>query len=57
MKSSYEFKRGYPTAKAAQTSNDDTDLSRAVRAYRFYDDTRQASWSPCGAVTRCGECA
>jgi hypothetical protein len=31
----YEFKFGYPTPQAAEKSNDDTNLTRAVTAYRF----------------------
>jgi hypothetical protein len=34
--SSYEFKGGYPSAKAVQKAYDAVDLNRAVQAYRFF---------------------
>jgi hypothetical protein len=35
----YEFQGGYPAPQATEESNDDTDLTRAVTAYRFFYPT------------------
>jgi hypothetical protein len=38
-RSEYEFKGGYPTAKTVQKAYDDTDLARAIQAYKFFYPT------------------
>lgn len=35
----YEFKGGYPTAATVQKASDETDLNRAIPAYRFFYPT------------------
>lgn len=35
----YEFKGGYPTAATVQKASDETDLNRAIHAYRFFYPT------------------
>lgn len=36
---SYEFQGGYPTRDTSQTAYDDTDLERAIQAYKFFYPT------------------
>src|SRR6185437_7342780 len=35
----YKFERGFPTPGSAQNAYDDTDLNRAIEAYRFFYPT------------------
>ncbi len=39
MAQDYEFKGGYPTAATVQKAADETDLNRAIHAYRFFYPT------------------
>lgn len=39
MAQDYEFKGGYPTAATVQKATDETDLNRAIHAYRFFYPT------------------
>lgn len=39
MAQDYEFNGGYPTAATVQKASDETDLNRAIHAYRFFYPT------------------
>ena len=43
LNGSYAFERGFPTAETAQKAYDDTDLIRAIEAYRFFYPTVSGS--------------
>lgn len=43
LNGSYAFERGFPTAETAQKACDDTDLTRAIEAYRFFYPTVSGS--------------
>jgi hypothetical protein len=43
LNGSYAFERGFPTAETAQQAYDDTDLTRAIEAYRFFYPTVSGS--------------